>query len=73
MRLPLEISEEPKTNTVGNVGIVNLEQKKKPHNVTIKITIPASQKLNRIQNIRQSKVIEDTKQEPNLTYLAKFK
>jgi hypothetical protein len=64
MRLPPEF----KTNPVGNVGIVNLEQKKKPHNVNIRNHNPSepktkpNTKYSAKQNFRRYK----TRTEPNL-------
>ena len=61
-------NDEPKINPVGNVGIVNLEQKKKPHNVTIRNynknepKIKANTKYSAKQSFRRYK----TKTEPNL-------
>ena len=61
-------NDEPKINPVGNIGIVNLEQKKKPHNVTIRNynknepKIKANTKYSAKQSFRRYK----TKTEPNL-------
>ena len=69
-RLPVPIipNEEPKTNPAYNIGIINPEQKKKPHNVTIRNHNPREPKINANtkysakQNYRRYK----TKREPNL-------
>jgi hypothetical protein len=69
-RLPVPIipNEEPKTNPVGNVGIVILEQKKKPHNVTIKNHNPSEPKTkpNTKYSAKQSYRRYKTRTEPNL-------
>ena len=76
-RLPVPVipKEEPKTSNTGtntlpvsNIGIVNLEQKKKPHNINIKNHNPNEPKIQPNtkytdkQNYRKYK----TKTEPNL-------
>ena len=69
-RLPVPTipNEEPKTNPVGNVGIVNLEQKKKPHNVNIRNHNPHEPKINANTkySVKQSFRRYKTKKEPNL-------
>ena len=67
--MPKTKSEEPQTVIpTGNIGIVNLEQKKKPHNVTIQNynknepKIKANIKYSAKQSFRRYK----TKTEPNL-------
>ena len=68
-------TETTGTNTlpVSNIGIVNLEQKKKPHNVNIKNYNPKEPKIKSNTNIQGSKVLEDIKQKLNLIYMAKLK
>ncbi len=41
-----QANDEPRLTPVGNVGIVNLELKKKPHNVNIKNHNPREPKIN---------------------------
>ena len=61
-------NDEPKINSVGNVGIVNLEQKKKPHNVNIRNHNPHEPKIkaNTKYSAKQSYRRYKTKREPNL-------
>ena len=69
-RLPVPIipNEEPKTNPAYNVGIINQEQKKKPHNVTIRNHNPHEPKIkaNTKYSAKQSYRRYKTKREPNL-------
>jgi hypothetical protein len=69
-RLPVPIipNEEPKTNPAYNIGIINPEQKKKPHNVTIKNHNPREPKINANTkySAKQSYRRYKTKTEPNL-------
>ena len=73
MRLPPDITEEPKTNPVGNISIVNLEQKENRTMLLLKTTTHTNPKLKQIQNIRQSKVTEDTRQRKSPIYSTEFK
>ena len=41
-----QANDEPRLTPVGNVSIVNLEQKKKPHNVNIRNHNPHEPKIN---------------------------
>ena len=67
---PIPLPEKPTINPVpvGNIGIINLEQKKKPHNITIKKYNPNEPKIKpnikytEKQRFRRYK----TKTEPNL-------
>ena len=61
-------NDELKLNPVGNVGIVNLEQKKKPHNVNIRNHNPHEPKIkaNTKYSAKQSYRRYKTKKEPNL-------
>ena len=61
-------NDEPKINPVGNVGIVNLEQKKKPHNVNIRNHNPHEPKIkaNTKYSAKQSFRKYKTNKEPNL-------
>ena len=69
-RLPVPIipNEEPKTNPAYNVGIINQEQKKKPHNVNIRNHNPHEPKIkaNTKYSAKQSYRRYKTKREPNL-------
>ena len=69
-RLPVPIipNEKPQTNPAYNIGIINPEQKKKPHNVTIKNHNPHEPKIkaNTKYSAKQSYRRYKTKKEPNL-------
>ena len=69
-RLPVPIipNEEPKTNPAYNVGIINQEQKKNPHNITIRNHNPHEPKIkaNTKYSAKQSYRRYKTKKEPNL-------
>ena len=63
-----QANDEPRLTPVGNVGIVNLEQKKKPHNVNIRNHNPHEPKINANTkySAKQSFRRYKTKKEPNL-------
>ena len=69
-RLPVPIipNEKPQTNPAYNIGIINPEQKKKPHNITIKNHNPHEPKIkaNTKYSAKQSYRRYKTKKEPNL-------
>jgi hypothetical protein len=69
-RLPVPIitNEKPQTNPAYNIGIINPEQKEKPHNVTIKNHNPHEPKIkaNTKYSAKQSYRRYKTKKEPNL-------
>jgi hypothetical protein len=67
--LPKPKAEEaPNPIQTGNIGIVNLGQKKNRTTSIFETLTQMNKKLSKTSSIQQSKVTEDTEQKPNRTY-----